>query len=179
MKKSITKGIVPLLLLTAGFLGSLTAQAAVIPFPQAFQQVAVSLSNPESIAHYMWKNFSVESDQTQFGQEEKWQSPEELLINRRGDCEDFARFAYEILKSNGTKAWLVSIYGRGYGHTIVVFQEKGFYHAIDGTEVKRFNAKSLLQVFEKIYPFWQKAALVKAQSNGPHAVILKEFRNKA
>lgn len=160
----------------SGLAGNSDANANPIAFPQLFKQVATSLSSPESIAKYMWKNFRVESDQNQFGQNERWQSPDELLANQRGDCEDFARFAYEILRANGTKAWLVSIYGRNsYGHTICIFFENGLYHAIDGTDVKRLNGKSLVEVFEKIYPFWQKAALVKALPNGSRAIILKEF----
>ncbi len=176
MKKFTTIAVFSFCFLLCGVSKTPAVQASAIPFPQLFLQVATSLSNPESIAKYMWKNFRVESDQNQFGQEERWQSPDELLNNQRGDCEDFARFAYEILKLNGTNAWLVSIYGRGgYGHTVCIFSENGLYHAIDGTDVKRFKAKSLTEVFGKIYPFWQKAALVKALPSGSRAVILKEF----
>lgn len=164
-------------LFIAGLFPVRSGHAASFPLPLELTQIAAQLSGPEAIAGYMWKNFRVESDQKNFGREEYWQSPQELLQNRRGDCEDFARFAYELLRAQGRKAWLISLYGRGgYGHTVCIFSEDGFYHVIDGSEVKRSKAKTLSKVFGKIYPFWQKAAMVKPLAGSPRAVIIKEFK---
>ncbi len=153
-----------------------SGEAAVLPFQNVLSGLAASLSSPDTLARYMWKNFSVESDQSNFGQEDHWQSPEELLATRKGDCEDFARFAYEILRMNGRKAFMISVYGKGgYGHTVCVFLENGRYNVIDDTEVKRLQARSLTDVFGKIYPQWEKAALVKTSPNSAHGIVLKEF----
>ncbi len=176
MKKSLSISIFVLSL----FAGSLTmvrpGEAAVVPFQGILPRIASTLSSPEAIARYMWKNFGVESDQANFGQEDHWQSPEELLATKKGDCEDFARFAYEILRLNGRKAFMVNIYDKhGYGHTVCVFSENGRYQAIDGTDVKRLNAATLTEVFNKIHPSWDNAAIVKAAPQGAHGIILKAF----
>ena len=73
----------------------LRAQASLAGLP-SFQHLTADLSSPDAIAKFIWRHFQVESDQTQFGTEDRWQSPEELLQSGRGDCEDFALFAYEI-----------------------------------------------------------------------------------
>lgn len=149
------------------------ARASLSAIP-SFQSLASNLSSPEDIAKFIWRHFQVESDQTQFGTEDRWQSPEELLKSERGDCEDFALFAYEIFKARGTQAFLLNIYGKGYGHTVCVFREGGSFHAVDGTSVIRGN-ESLDQLIKKIYPFWKSAAIVKAVKNSGRAVILKRI----
>ena len=176
MKKSVSISIFVLGL----FAGSLTlmhsGEAAVLPFQNVLHGLAASLSSPDALARYMWRNFSVESDQSNFGQEDHWQSPEELLATRKGDCEDFARFAYEILRMNGRTAFMINIYGRhGYGHTVCVFSENGRYDVIDGTDVKRLQTHSLTDIFGKIYPQWEKAAIVKTAAGTSHGILLKQF----
>jgi len=147
------------------------ASAAQLP---TFQNLASNLASPEAIAKFIWRHFQVESDQAQFGTEDRWQSPEELLKSERGDCEDFSLFAYEILRARGTQSFLLNIYGSGYGHTICVFREDGAFHAVDGTSVIR-GGPSLESLIEKIYPFWKSAAIVKALKGSPRAVILKKI----
>jgi hypothetical protein len=137
------------------------------------------LKTPDAIAGYIWKNFLFEKDQRQFGKEDYWQSPEELMKNRKGDCEDFARFALEVLKANGIQGFLMNIYGGNgrYAHTICVFKDGDLYQVIDGDKVKKIDAKSLEEVSEKMYDHWEKAAIVAptAQNTG---MILSQFSKK-
>ena len=155
--------------------GGLPPQAgASLASPPSFQNLTSNLSSAEDIAKFIWRHFQVESDQTHFGTEDRWQSPEELLKSERGDCEDFALFAYEIFKAQGTQAFLLNIYGQGYGHTICVFRENGAFHALDGTSVIR-GGPSLEQLIEKIYPFWKSAAIVKALKSSSGAIVLKKI----
>lgn len=142
----------------------------------AIQELAPQLSSPEHIARYIFKNFLVDTDDRNFGSEEYWQSPEELLLNGRGDCEDFALFASELLKANGVTAFLVNIYGKKFAHTVCVFKENGKYNVIDGDEVKRYEANDLPELFSKIYPHWNKAAMVAYHANGNCGKILKVFQ---
>ncbi|OGW72592.1 MAG: hypothetical protein A2Y02_01505 [Omnitrophica bacterium GWA2_52_12] len=140
----------------------------------SFQNLASNLSSPDAIAQFIWRNFQVESDQVQFGTEDRWQSPEELLKSGRGDCEDFALFAYELLKAQGTQAYMLNIYSRGAGHTVAIFREGQAYHAIDGTQVVR-GGHSLEDLISKISPYWKSAALVKAVKGSGHGMILKKI----
>ncbi|MCB9800267.1 MAG: transglutaminase-like cysteine peptidase [Candidatus Omnitrophica bacterium] len=146
--------------------------------PGYFHQLADELKTPDQIARYMWKNFTVESDQRQFGQEEYWQSPDQMLETKRGDCEDFAMFAAEMLKKNGFSSFLINVYGDRYAHTVAVFKENGVYHVIDGTDVKRYNAQSLDELFSKLYPFWKKGAIVTASHKTHRGQVLKMIERR-
>ena len=146
--------------------------------PAMMQSVTGQLSSPEQIARYIFRNFSYETDRDQFGKDDKWQTPEELLSSRKGDCEDFAFFAAEILKANGISSLLINIYGSNFAHTVCVFKENGKYHVIDGKEVIRYNAQSLDELFTMIYPHWNQAALVGFSSNGNCGQVLKVFDKK-
>jgi predicted transglutaminase-like cysteine proteinase len=143
----------------------------------SFSLIAQQLQTPEQITRYMWRNFLFENDARQFGREDYWQSPEEFLMTRKGDCEDFATFAYEILKLNGYSAYLLNIYGGKYSHTVCVFKENGKYQVIDGTDVKRYNAEALNDLTSEIYSRWETGMIVKpATSEG--ATVLAEFSKR-
>jgi len=143
-----------------------------------FQNISSNLTSPEQIARYIFRNFVYETDQAQFGSEEHWQAPEELMANRKGDCEDFALFASEILKANGISSFLLNVYGKKFAHTLCVFKENGKFNVIDGKEVKRYNASSLDELFEKIYPHWNSASLVGFSSESNRGRVLKTFQKK-
>ena len=146
--------------------------------PLTVQTLSNQLTTPEDIARFIWRNFRVESDRVQFGREEHWQSPEELLSNQKGDCEDFALFASQILKSKGVTAFLVNVYGDKFAHTVCIFKENGKFHVLDGDTVKRCNADNLTDIFSKIYPFWKEAAIVAYCSPSDCGRILKTFKNE-
>jgi hypothetical protein len=141
----------------------------------SFQDLAFQLKTPETIARFLWENFAFEDDQRQFGKAEHWQSPEEFLKNHKGDCEDFARFAYEVFKLNGTTAFLLNVYGETFGHTVCVFKENGKYQIIDGTEVRRYDAENLNDLAAQIYPFWETGAIVTPATDSHESVILTQF----
>jgi len=177
MKTRITTCLVFLLSFSALVFGTSTeARAQALPSVFSIQSLANELTSPEKIARFIFRNFSVESDQTQFGREEFWQSPAELLFNKKGDCEDFALFAAEILKANGISAFIVNVYGKKFAHTVCVFKDQGKYHVIDGDEVKLYDAQNLNDLFSKFYPHWETAAMVtySAKENAGH--VLKFFR---
>ena len=136
---------------------SLTAEAnaQLLDRTLSLANLSLELKTPENIAHYMWRNFVFETDQRQFGREEYWQSPQELMQTRKGDCEDFAVFAYELLKRQGIQTFLLNVYGGSFAHTVCVFKDKGKYQIIDGSDIKRVNASSLDELSKKIYPFWE------------------------
>lgn len=145
---------------------------------QTLQAVASQLTSPEQVAKYIFRNFTYETDRTQFGNDERWQTPEELLKNGRGDCEDFAFFASEILKANGISSFLVNVYGNKFAHTVCVFKENGKFHIVDGKEVVRYDASSMEELFSKIYPNWNSASMVGYSEKDNCGRVLKTFQNK-
>jgi len=131
---------------------------------------------PEKIAHYIWQRFEVESDQAQFGTVDYWQTPEELLANQGGDCEDFALFAHEILKINGINSFIVNIYSNQFAHTVTIYKENGHYRMLDGKRIKKAKARSLLELLNKVYPHWREGAIVRFLPEQHRARILKQFQ---
>lgn len=152
---------------------------------QVFVRPTLSLSNlsslqsPDAIAKFLWKNFRFEEDQVNFGKAEYWQSPEEFMNNKAGDCEDFAVMAKELLTSIGKKSFILNIYGKKFAHTICVFVENGKYQVIDMTEVKKYNASSLEELMSKVYPHWETGAIVQMSKSTNQGRILKKIEKKA
>ncbi|MFA6601088.1 MAG: transglutaminase-like domain-containing protein [Candidatus Omnitrophota bacterium] len=139
----------------------------------SLRNLAADLKSPEAVAQYLWRNFAFEKDQRQFGVEDLWQSPDQFLETRKGDCEDFSLFAYEILKMNGIKAFVFNVYGNGFGHSVCVFMENGRYNLIDGGTVTRLDAADLQTVAESIDPFWKSASVVIPHGSSLRVKVLK------
>lgn len=155
---------------------------------QSFIQPSLSIQNPaqnlnlispEAIAKFLWKNFEFQEDQEQFGQKEYWQTPEEFMMNKKGDCEDFAMMAKSLLEQIGHKSFLISVYGSRYAHTVTVFEENGKYNIIDGSQIKRFQADSIEEVMTKLYPHWNEGAIVSISKKTNQGRILKKFEKDA
>lgn len=141
----------------------------------SFRDLALKLQTPENIANFLWKNFLFENDQRLFGTEEHWQTPEEFLQNKKGDCEDFALFAREMLKANGISSFILNVYGSRFAHTVVVFKDHGKFNVIDGTKVLRLEAESLRDVASEIYPHWKNAAIVAPSPASHTGRIVSQF----
>ena len=141
--------------------------------PLYLKNIALELNSPEAISRYLWKNFRYENDQSHFGTAEYWQSPEEFLATRKGDCEDFALMARELLAATGRKAFVLNIYGDGYAHTICVYVENGKYNAVDGTDLKRYQADDLKALISKIQPRWETAAMADISSCNKGRILKK------
>ncbi|MDP3919492.1 MAG: transglutaminase-like domain-containing protein [Candidatus Omnitrophota bacterium] len=147
--------------------------------PLSISSIAQQLQTPDAIAKYLWRHFSFETDQRQFGQEEYWQSPSEFMTRGKGDCEDFAILASSLLKQSGVKSFIVNIYGSRFAHTICVFEENGKLNAIDGSEIKRLAADSLEELAKKIHADWDRVAIVSPSTANPHqARLLKMISRK-
>lgn len=165
-----------MLVFTVGTAGA-SAQSLVRPL--SLDTLAQDLNSPEAIARYMWKNFTYEYDRRQFGQEEYWQSPEEFLDHKKGDCEDFALFAHALLSENGYKSFVINLYAPKYAHTVVVFIEDGKYNAIDGTDLKNYQANSLEELFTELNPHWITGAIMTKSSRKSVGKVMKKFDRNA
>ena len=176
MKKSVAAyWVFAVSLVLVSFVMTAEAKAQLLDRSLSLRDLADQLQTPEDVAHYLWRHFSFESDQAQFGKEEYWQSPEEFLTTRRGDCEDFALMAHEILKMKGVKTYLVNIYSDRYAHTVCVFKENDKFNVIDGTRVIRLESENLQELSSKIYPFWNQGAIVGLSEKTGEGRILSKF----
>lgn len=152
---------------------SAEANAPLLDRSLSLSSLSNELKTPETIARYMWRNFRFENDRRAFGTEEYWQSPEEFLTSRQGDCEDFALFAQHHLKLNGVESFLLNIYSNRTSHTVCVFQEDGKYSVIDGAKVIHYKAKDIKALLTKIDPFWKTGAIVIPSSTSRTGQIIR------
>lgn len=177
MKKSVAAYWVFVLSLTVGFFVFNAETRAQLPDRiLSLQELSNQLITPRAIADYLWKNFIFEEDQRLFGKEDYWQSPQEFLSNKKGDCEDFALFASHLLKIQGVKSFMLNIYGSKGGHTVCAFKENGRYQAFDGSDFKKVDARSLNELISKIDPTWKKAAIVTYQPEDHHAKVVVQIQ---
>jgi hypothetical protein len=102
-------------------------------FPSSFpigrylsQPLSVECRNLEDLRSFLRKCRYV-SDEEQFGLPDFWMPPEEFEKSRKGDCEDFALYAWRQVLSLGYSARFVGgKHGRyGEGHAWVTFKEDG------------------------------------------------------
>ena len=127
---------------------------------QNYIDVVSKLDTIEKLHDYMIKNIRYVSDEKDY-----WQVPEETLIRCAGDCEDFARFAIDVLvrvQKIDNVRWIFYV---GYyrvngknirkGHAVCVFPEDEHYNV--------FSNDSLLKCFDNyvdighdFYPFGLK-----------------------
>lgn len=112
-------------------------------------------------------------DRDLFGRIEYWQSPEEFLTRRQGDCEDYALLTQALLERLGIEAYVFTLYGeKSYAHTVTVFKERGRYHVINQDHLIRLKAKTLEELASMIYPRWTWGAM--AAQRGHQGRIIRE-----
>ena len=164
-----------------GLLGSSWTAAAEqrsAPSVPPLERVAVSHPTPEAIASFLRAEFTFQRDEEQFGETDHWQSPEEFLQHRVGDCEDYALLAQALLRQNGIEAYVFSLFGaEGYAHTVSVFvDEQGRYNVINQGKLQRYHAPSLDLVAAQMNPSWTVGLI--AEQDGTRGRIVREIVNE-
>ncbi|HUX48084.1 MAG TPA: transglutaminase-like cysteine peptidase [Dehalococcoidia bacterium] len=78
----------------------------------------------DAIRDWVAANIEYKTDEEQWGIEEYWQTPEETLSLRTGDCEDFAILLCTLLRAYGVSEEqiyvAVGIDDDGYGHAFLI-----------------------------------------------------------
>lgn len=52
------------------------------------------------------------------------QRPDQFIVNKSGDCDDFANFTYEVLKYHGYNVEMWLLFSRNYGHAVTLIKQK-------------------------------------------------------
>ena len=144
----------------------------------SLDHVAAVYRTPQTIASFLREAFTFQRDEDLFNEVDRWQSPEEFLQRRAGDCEDYALLAKELLRRNGIEAYVFSLFGEeGYAHTVSVFvDEDGRYNVINQDKLLRYRAPSLEQVAAQINPAWSVGMI--AEQDGPRGRVVRELINE-
>ena len=154
-----------------------TLQATEQPTPTLLDQLAGTYTTPKAIATFLRTNFTFKRDEELFDESDRWQSPEEFVARKTGDCEDYALLARTLLRRNSIEAYLFSVFGKeGYAHTVCVFVDaSGRYNVIDGDALRNLHAKSLEAVASWLSPAWTFGGI--AEQVGAHGQMVKQLTN--
>jgi transglutaminase-like putative cysteine protease len=141
-------------------------------------QLAATYQTPGAIATFLREEFRFQRDEDLFGEVDRWQSPEEFLQRRTGDCEDYALLAQALLQRNGVEEFVFSLFGEeGYAHTVSVYRdEDGRYNVINEGKLRRYHAKTLEAVAAEINPAWTVGMI--AEQDGTRGRIVREIINE-
>ena len=154
-----------------------TLQATEQPTPTLLDELAGTYTTPKAVAAFLHKAFTFQGDEALFGEADRWQSPEEFVARKAGDCEDYALLARALLRRNGIEAYVFSVFGKeGYAHTVCVFKDdRGRYNLIDGGKLRHLGAISLDAVASWLYPAWTVSGI--AEQVGAHGQMVKQLTN--
>ena len=144
----------------------------------SISQVSEKIHSPKDLSKFLKKNFKFVNDDKQFGQIDYWQTPEEFLKNRKGDCEDYALFSKTILQSLGYEAFVVSFYGaNGFAHTVTVFGKDGKYSVMNEDRLKNYEASNIEIALSKIFRDWTWGSI--ARQEGTRGWSIRMLTNPA
>lgn len=143
----------------------------------ALQSLAAQYSTPKAIAQFLHRSFTFQRDEDLFGQAEYWQTPQEFLARRAGDCEDYALLATALLTRNGIEAHVFSLFGDGgYAHTVCVFRDaQGRYNVINQDQLRNYRAKNLDALACQMYPAWTFGGIT--EQAGIRGRLVEEITN--
>lgn len=143
----------------------------------ALDQLAHQYTTPKAIAGFLQHDFTFQRDDDLFGEADRWQSPEEFLARKTGDCEDYALLAKALLERNWITAHILSLFGDdGYAHTVCVFlDEHGRYNVINQDHVRYYRATSLEALASALHPGWTFGGI--AEQDGTHGRFVQRITN--
>ena len=143
----------------------------------ALDHLAHQYTDPKAIASFLRHEFTFTRDEDLFGEADRWQSPEEFLTRKAGDCEDYALLAKALLERNWITAYVFSLFGDdNYAHTVCVFlDEHGRYNVINQDQVRYYRAKSLEALASALHPGWTFGGIV--EQDGLRGRFVKRITN--
>ena len=154
-----------------------TLQLAEQSMPPTLDQLAGTYATPKAVASFLREAFTFKRDEELFGEADRWQSPEEFVARKAGDCEDYALLARAILRRNGMEAYVFTVFGNeGYAHTVCVFADhRGRYDIINVDKLRVLDAKSLESVAAWLSPAWTVGGI--AEQVGAHGEMVTRLTN--
>ena len=146
------------------------------PEALALEKTLTELKSPEAVTKFMHEKFRIVEDSALFGKDDYWQSPEEFLSRRAGDCEDFALFAQSALTRIGFESYVISLYApAGYAHTVTLFKQDGVYNIINDGRLYRYGTLTPEEALTRVRPDWTWAS--RAERKNSRGWSLLQIKN--
>lgn len=151
MKREKKKTLFDKFLISVTVLIIFSSQSA---FSQSQEVTLSTVKTPEEIARWISSEFTYSVEFP-----DKWQSPEETIRLKRGDCEDFAILASEALKRQGidNDIVIVKFEGLDTSHAICIWKDsRGIYSFISNKKLMKTGETDIRGAIERYYPDWRR-----------------------
>jgi|GEM_PF-779250 len=131
-------------------------------FSQNQALAIASISTPEQLAQWFFTDFKYETEMP-----DTWQNASETLELKKGDCEDFAILAQDMLNTMGIQSdiLIIKFTGLNQQHAICIFKEGGNYSFISNQELIRTGAASLKEAIQEQYSDWESITFTNAKKD--------------
>lgn len=133
----------------------------IVPDDAEFLACIEEIYTPQEIGNYMLENFTYEAHDFTA------QSPYELFLSQKGDCDEFAKFGVLVADYRGYETWQICIFdGSFYSHYVAVYNEDIWYSITDNQyyyfgfdnfkEIVNYVCDIRLKTWTKyiVYDFW-------------------------
>jgi len=116
----------------------------------------LDVRSPEELSRWMSANLTYQAEGPG---EDNWQSPEETLNNKGGDCEDFAILVQKVLKDLNIDSQLVYVGLPTMGHMTCFYRTStGKLAFFSNQYLYTTNYYSVREVLDVWFPDWTRAA---------------------
>lgn len=137
------------------------------------------LKNAKEIMKWLKRNIKYRSDLDAHGQESYWQTPEETMVLRAGDCEDYAFLAQAMLKQIGVDSTVISVvHGSKFfdngAHALCVFPSKNPKGVFSNYRLYT-SADNIMGFIQNRYSDWMRISVLDIHSGKRVRVLEKQF----
>ena len=144
MKKVLPlTGLILIIFLLAGC-GIFNLNGWLLPNDIGFMQVVENLRTPQEISDYMIENFTYEiHDFTA-------QTPYELYISKKGDCDEFSDFGVFFADYHGYETYQIEIFDNTlFQHYVAVYDE-GIWYSITDNQNHYFGFDNFREIVDYV-----------------------------
>lgn len=148
---------------TVIILAAFIALSASISHARELDQMPSSVKTPEALAEWLASEFKYRLEFP-----DKWQSPDETILSKQGDCEDFAVLTSACLNRMGiaNNILIVKFKNLGTSHAVCAWKDDaGSYNFISNRSLKQTHKKTLEAAIEKYYPDWGRITFTDEYNN--------------
>ena len=121
-----------------------------------------TIKTPTDLGNWLKSNFTYKDEI-----EDYWQSSEETVKLKTGDCDDLMILSDKILTDLGYDSTKLAIYfSEGSGHGVTLLKIDGYYTLFSNTQYLSKKFKSFGVMLNYYFPTWNKVYVIIGKKKG-------------
>lgn len=147
---------------------SIICLSASLCFAQEFEMGLITASTPQELAKWFSEEFKYQWEII-----DKWNTPQETIDSKEGDCEDFAILASAVLWRMGidNDILVIKFKDLDVAHCICVWEdENGMYNFMSNKELYNTGKNKIKAAIDKFFPDWEKVTFTDYQRKNVQVV---------